>query len=38
MLELSVGYEKIIKKLTCSCNSIFEIDISEDNIKLGNKY
>lgn len=38
VLELGASYGRIIKKLAPSCNSILGIDISEDNVKLGNEY
>ncbi|QQS88179.1 class I SAM-dependent methyltransferase [Fusobacterium canifelinum] len=38
VLELGAGYGRIIKELAPSCTSILGIDISEDNVKLGNEY
>lgn len=38
VLELGAGYGRIIKELAPSCTSIIGIDISENNVKLGNEY
>ncbi|KDE61217.1 class I SAM-dependent methyltransferase [Fusobacterium necrophorum] len=38
VLELGAGYGRIVKKLAPNCTSIVGIDISEDNVKLGNEY
>ncbi len=38
ILELGAGYGRIIKELAPNCASITGIDISKDNVALGNKY
>jgi len=38
VLELGAGYGRIIKELASNCASITGIDISKDNVTLGNEY
>lgn len=38
VLELGAGYGRIMKQLAPHCRSIVGIDISKDNVELGNEY
>ena len=38
ILELGAGYGRIMKELAYNCASITGIDISKDNVTLGNEY
>ena len=38
VLELGAGYGRIMKELACNCASITGIDISKNNVILGNEY